>query len=147
MKYFISLFTFICLSFCAYGLELKVNEEYISSVDQDGCVDFILVRSENPSTPAWLLGPKIVFFDPGFKSTEKSNCMISKETIKKDKAWIQTTKSYECEDRELSYLRVEKLEQNPNGELIYSSEISYNDQRSQVQKLSCRFKKKTSKNN
>ena len=144
MKYLFSLFIFISLS--AQALEIKANEEYITAIDIEGCDDFNMIRSENPSIKAWLLGPKIVFFDPGFKSQEKSNCMVTKETIAKESKWIQMTKSFDCEDIELAYSRVEKLEQNKKGDLIYTSEITYDNQKDQVQKLSCRYKKKAVKN-
>lgn len=144
MKYLLSLFIFISLS--AHAIELKINNEYVSINEIEGCDDFNLVRSENPSIEAWLLGPKIVFFDPGTKFQEKSNCMVTKETSSKESIWIQKTKSFDCEDIELAYSRVEKLEQNKKGELIYTSEITYDNQKDQVQKLSCRYKEKAVKN-
>lgn len=144
MKYLLSLFIFISLP--AHALELKINNEYISINEVEGCDDFKLIRSENPSIKAWLLGPRIVFFDAGFKSQEKSNCMVSKETNLKENKWVQITKSFDCEDIELAYSRVEIIEQNKKGELIYTSEITYDNQKDQVQKLSCRYKKKAVKN-
>tara|TARA_R110000868_G_scaffold38661_1_gene135044 strand:- start:57534 stop:57974 length:441 start_codon:yes stop_codon:yes gene_type:complete len=135
------------LSLSTHAFELKSDQSYVSKTKVKGCDDFILERSENPDTPAWYLGQRIIFFEPGFKSSEQSNCHFDKKTDLVSKKWVQQTIAKDCELKDLAHSRVEVLEQAANGDLIYSSEITYDDQKDQVQRLSCRFVKKASKAN
>ena len=143
MKNLIILLSFLSLS--AHAFELKSDQSYFSKTKSKGCDDFILERSENPDTPAWYLGQKIVFFEPGFKSSERSNCLFDKKTELLANKWVQQTTAKDCELKDLAHSRVEVLEETKSGELLYSSEITYDDQKDQVHRLSCRFVKKASK--
>lgn len=138
-KYFLLLTFFVSN---AFALSLSEGQKFTSIQDEDNCPSFTMHKSANPNTASsWLLGPKIVFFEPGHLSKDQSNCMVEVESFEKDGKWVQTTKTSECEESALLYIRVETLEQNSKGELIYSSEITYQDQKNQVTKLSCRFRK------
>ncbi|MBH47315.1 MAG: hypothetical protein CME71_04000 [Halobacteriovorax sp.] len=135
------------LALSATAFELKSDQSYVSKSKTKGCEDFILEKSENPDTPAWYLGQKIIFFEPGFKSNEHSNCHFDKKTDLVSNKWVQQTTAKDCEFKDLGHTRVEVLEQTKSGELLYTSEIAYDDQKDQVQRLSCRFVKKASKAN
>ena len=134
-------------SFNLHAFELMEGLSYTAKMNKNDCDDFVLQKSKNPSTPSWLLGPRIVFFEPGFKESDKSNCMVEKSVEQQGNKWIQNTRAYDCEDAKLAYSKIEKLELNEKNELIYSSEITYEDQKDQVQQLSCRFLKEASKAN
>ena len=134
-------------SFNLHAFELMEGQSYKAKSNKNNCDDFVLQKSKNPNTPSWLLGPSIVFFEPGFKESDRSNCMVDKVVEKQGNKWIQNTRAFDCEDVELGYSKVEKLEMNKKSELIYSSEITYTNQKNQVQRLSCRFVKEASKAN
>lgn len=137
-RYFLIL-TFLMTN--AWALELSEGQKFVSLQSDENCPNFTLKKSENPHTSnSWLLGPKVVFFEPGHLSKDQSNCMVEVESIDKDGMWIQTSKTSECDDKALMYKRVESLSKNKKGELVYSSEITYSDKKNQVIKLSCRYR-------
>tara|TARA_R110002049_G_scaffold108111_1_gene256121 strand:+ start:569 stop:1006 length:438 start_codon:yes stop_codon:yes gene_type:complete len=145
MKFLFVLTFFFVSTSNVYAIDLRENENYIAISENESCEGFELLKSENKQTPSWFLGPRIIMFEPGYKSTEQTVCSITKETNLVNKKWIQTTRSQNCKDIELQFYRLETLEES-NNLLIYSSEITYDNQKDQVQKLSCRYKKKAVKN-